>query len=251
MTTYKKSLSRRITTSIVDTVIPYSCPICGSLTDAKEEYRCRICVGEYHAFLIEELLCPQCGGRIPFGIIHPRCLRKTGLRRFFYVASYRQKWVRNLVFRFKYAYTRLDVNTISELLKERLQRVGVMDEIKKSPHKFMMIPVPLALRKLRSRGFNQAELIGDQLARALGISLECDMLFRTRSTTSQSDLQNNVKKKENVKNAFAVKDGVKLRRNIVLLIDDVATSGATLEECAKILKENGAKEVWGVVFAKG
>lgn len=116
------------------------------------------------------------------------------------------------------------------------------------------VPVPLHRSRQRERGFNQAEL----LARRLPLPV-ANMLVRTRATVSQIDLPAE-KRQRNVRGAFALKGGQSnffpfLGKSLtvplsVLLVDDVATTGATLNECARVLLEAGAREVRALTAAR-
>jgi competence protein ComFC len=122
------------------------------------------------------------------------------------------------------------------------------------PH--IIIPVPLHKRKLRYRGFNQSQLlanaISDNLAPPIKIRT-ADILERKKYNPAQMEIKNYQKRIENVKNIFSLRpdfDKIMLRNKIVLLVDDIATTGATLQECTKVLKENGVKKVFAVVAAR-
>lgn len=112
----------------------------------------------------------------------------------------------------------------------------------------LIIPVPLHGRRERWRGFNQAEILAEGL---LGKKLENQpgRLIRTKHRTAQAKL-NEKARMENVKSCFSWEGGNLVGRKVIL-IDDVVTTGATLNECARVLKEAGAKRVWGLVVAKG
>lgn len=113
----------------------------------------------------------------------------------------------------------------------------------------LIIPVPLNKKRFLERGFNQAELIATIFADHFNYPLMTDLVVRYRYTPHQVGL----KKKErltNVKNSFKVTDFGKIKNQSIILIDDVVTTGSTLEEIAKVLKEAGAVEVWGLVVAK-
>jgi len=108
-----------------------------------------------------------------------------------------------------------------------------------------LVPVPLAKKRLADRGFNQAA----KLARSLKLAPVANCLVRTRETKPQFDLKFN-QRKENVRGAFTV------RRELVstasyCLVDDVATTGATISECAKALKIAGAQKVYAICVARG
>lgn len=109
----------------------------------------------------------------------------------------------------------------------------------------VVVPVPLHPRRERSRGFNQA----DDLARALGVPVR-PLLRRNRYTTSQIELPKD-ERHRNVRDAFALSDKPKgLSPQVVVLVDDVSTTGATLEACASVLKAAGAKEVRALTAAR-
>jgi ComF family protein len=123
------------------------------------------------------------------------------------------------------------------------------------------VPVPLHKRKLRERGFNQAELLAKEVAEYFSLSLETKALIRKKYTPPQVRTKNHKARRESLKNAFEISSIFTkkcisentnfLKEKIIILIDDVTTTGATLFEAAKVLKRAGAKEVWGLVVAKG
>lgn len=116
--------------------------------------------------------------------------------------------------------------------------------------KFTLCPIPLSLQRQRWRGFNQSQMLGDALNAGLGLPIQ-RYLIRQRNTKTQKDLarQNRLK---NVKNCFAVnpKCTQTIRGQSILLIDDVATTGATLGAASEILLNAGAKTVWALTIAR-
>jgi ComF family protein len=111
-----------------------------------------------------------------------------------------------------------------------------------------IIPVPLGVARLKERGYNQAVLIARPFALRIDMPLETQGLYRVRETRSQVGLSIN-QRRENVRNAFkASKEKVSDRR--ILLVDDVATSSATLNVCASALREAGAKDVHCMTLAR-
>jgi ComF family protein len=113
----------------------------------------------------------------------------------------------------------------------------------------LIVPVPLAPGRHRDRGFNQAELIARPLAAAQSWPLAPDALVRSRETPQQTRLAAR-ERRANVAGAFAVLDPVAVQDRRILLVDDVCTTGATLESCAAPLLEAGAAGVWGIVAAR-
>ncbi len=153
----------------------------------------------------------------------------------------------------------------------------------------LIIPVPLHKRRLRWRGFNQAELLanylGENLAPGFEIPVFSGLLVRKKYTHPQMEIKNYFRRKKNIENAFQINEvfpptvckscdrkKYKLSKNTkvdincysnlcqpsknllkgktVLLVDDIATTGATIFECAKTLKQNGAKYIFAVVIAR-
>lgn len=113
---------------------------------------------------------------------------------------------------------------------------------------FVIIPVPLHLRRERERGFNQAEILAKSFSKKFGLEINKN-LKRGIYTTQQAKLSRE-QRLINLKDAFFWTDGAKKAPEKVLLVDDVFTTGATMQECAKVLKNNGTKVVCGLVLAR-
>jgi len=113
----------------------------------------------------------------------------------------------------------------------------------------LAVPVPLHAERLRTRGFNQAELLARSLASAHGWALDTSALVRIRETRQQTELPARDRLR-NVAGAFAVAAPAAVASKRVLLIDDVCTTGATLTACAAPLLEAGAEGVWAAVAAR-
>jgi ComF family protein len=109
-----------------------------------------------------------------------------------------------------------------------------------------LVPVPLGRARERARGFNQAALLAERLARALGPPVR-GWLARTRSTRPQSEL-GAAERRANVRDAFHARPGVRGRH--VIVVDDVLTTGATAAECARALREAGARVVGVLTVAR-
>lgn len=113
----------------------------------------------------------------------------------------------------------------------------------------VIIPVPLHPSKKRKRGFNQAEILAGILAEETGIPIQTDVLFRIKKTSPQKMLDPG-ERRANLKGAFAVSKKWKACKN-VLLIDDIYTTGSTIERCAGMLKKAGAENVWFLTISIG
>ena len=106
----------------------------------------------------------------------------------------------------------------------------------------VVIPVPLHRTRLRWRGFNQAALLGAALARRLNCALDVATLARVRSTASQT-ARDRAQRVRNVRDAFTVRRPARVAGRRVLLVDDVMTTGATADECARVLRAAGARRI--------
>ncbi len=119
-----------------------------------------------------------------------------------------------------------------------------------------IIPVPLHPRRLRWRGFNQSLLLAEHIAEELTPLLKIevlDILSRARFNQPQMKIKNYQERLQNVKDIFTFRpdtDPSLIKNKSILLVDDIATTGATLEECAKVLKSAGAKKVFAAVVAR-
>lgn len=113
----------------------------------------------------------------------------------------------------------------------------------------LIVPVPLHVRRLRSRGFNQSLLLAEMVSRRWQLPLERRLLRRVRWTEPQINLAPR-ERRENVRGAFAVADNERVSGKRIVLVDDVLTTGSTVDECAGALKRAGAAEVMVVTVAR-
>ncbi len=113
----------------------------------------------------------------------------------------------------------------------------------------VVVPVPLHKKRLRERGFNQSLAIASYVARTLELPLASSALARIRNTAPQTGL-NGTQRNGNVKGAFAANDNKRLKRRTVILVDDVFTTGATANECSRVLKRAGADEILVATLAR-
>lgn len=170
-------------------------------------------------------VCGQCQARPPRHDTATAALR--------YAAPVAQ-WVQQLKFHRALAHARL----MGELLARRLPALPAVDAI---------VPVPLHTGRLRMRGFNQALEIARPLAKRYDLPLVNDALLRTRATAAQTELPR-ARRRANVRKAFTARDMVKGLR--IAVVDDVMTTGSTLDDAAAALKRAGASEVHAWVVAR-
>lgn len=166
--------------------------------------------------------------------------------------------LREAIHKFKYQGKKRLAIRLGKLMVEHLRKEK--EDFPQTPikrHQFpsyqevdYLIPVPLHPSRLRERGFNQSELLAEVIGRDLDILLLNDTLLRIKATQSQTKLSREERIK-NVKGAFAIIDAPSFSNKTILLIDDMFTTGATINECAKVLKETKVKKIAVLTLARG
>ena len=207
-------------------LFPKKCVICGR----SGKMICDQCFSDLR---IVEGKCPMCSGRSLQGWTHNRCRKKQGLEGLSAMWSYRDPRVKKIIKGIKY-------RRYKDLIKEIMERVDGNIEAD------FIVPIPLYWQRLNDRGFNQAE----EIARYLDKQKLVDILVRKKKTKPLAEMRTKEERSEEIKGVFELKKEAKrIVGKKILLVDDVYTSGATMREAAKVLKRNGAREVWGWVLA--
>lgn len=193
---------------------------------------------------IESPLCVCCGlpFTTPIGPDHlchrcqtqPPSFRQARAWAFYRTNDFTPQPLSDAIQHFKYHH-RLSVGKM-------LAEIGASRNPFTAQHYDVIIPVPLHIKRLRWRGFNQSLLLAQAIGEKEKIVVDPFLLERTRSTAPQTQLSEK-ERKNNVRGAFMVSDPDRLQRSCILLIDDVYTSGATVNECARLLRHNGATAV--------
>jgi len=128
--------------------------------------------------------------------------------------------------------------------------IEALDDVRLRGRRFdVIIPVPLHPARERERGFNQAALLAELISERMSIQSK-PILKRIRYTTTQTAFDR-AERMENLRNAFRLRKNMNVRSLRVLLIDDVLTTGSTLSECARVLKDAGALSVYAATAARG
>ncbi|MBI5421484.1 MAG: ComF family protein [Parcubacteria group bacterium] len=169
-----------------------------------------------------------------------------------YATSYQVPLIRDLIHLYKYEQVKSAVIDLGRLLNSYLTTTQLLPFLNTKKNAIIIIPIPLHILRERTRGFNQAKLLGEYIAHANTIPL-CDVLSRTHDNPPQAKMKSKEKRIKNAEHLFALKQKTAylIKNKTILLIDDVATSCATLTSAAEVLKHNGAKKVIGLVLAKG
>lgn len=229
---------------ILDTLFPIFCLGC----ETHETWLCEKCFSKIE--ILDRQICLLCESVLtPQGKLCPSCRKrlKSFLDCLVVVTLYENPLVKQLIYTLKYRF----VESLAEPLAKLLLKSLLQNEI---PLPDYIIPVPLHSRRLRWRGFNQSLLLAQKISGELAPPMKIEILEileRRKCNRPQMEIKKYQDRLENVKGIFRIKDGAPdLKNKIVLLIDDIATTGATLEECAEVLKEKGAKKIHAVVVAR-
>lgn len=224
-------------------LFPPSCIICQAPVRRDDGGLCATCWQDLIRCTAVDY-CRRCGRNAsPFGIVNNRCggcqdeqFAFDGVIR----AGLYESTLRNLVLAFKFRQRTEYAPRISRMMKDALAAAGLMRRID------YIVPVPLHWRRRLERGYNQSLYLSRGLCtHPARVSTD---LVRIRYTRRQWNLTE-AQRRRNVKNAFAVRRGHPFAGKTIALVDDITTSGATLTECAKVLKDAGAEKVYAVVAA--
>lgn len=231
----------------VDLVYPRNCRLCGeALREEDPGVVCPACLGR--AKPIVPPVCQHCAlpfdGRLtePFECGYCKDLKFHFSRA---VAACRAEGVvRECIHRFKYNREMYFEPHLADWLVAAGRQWVEWREVD------AIVPVPLYPRKERAREFNQAERLARALGRAVGVPVLARLLRRVKETGTQTKLDA-AGRRANVRDAFAAPDGAGIAGRRIVLVDDVFTTGATLDSCARVLRRQGAKDVVALTVARG
>jgi len=225
----------------LDVLFPIRCIGC-----QKENFwLCDTCLT--HVTIQTEHVCGVCEKMItPDGRTCHSCKKKNMLDGLIVATSYANSFVSHAIHLYKYRFVPDLHTSLGNLLVKAFQKTDI-------PLPDIIIPIPLHPRRLRWRGFNQSFLLARHLSKKLLPQFEIPLkecLVRNRYTSPQMEIKNYHSRKQNLAGAFSMAEKEDVKNKTVLLVDDVATTGSTISECAKVLKKAGAKEVFAIVIAR-
>ena len=233
---------------VADGFYPRVCPAkgCGDASDVPGRHLCWFCRSKVE--LYTESLCSVCGrfaeGHVGHDFVcgvckraKPRYDRARAAGRFTGV-------LRDILHAFKYNDALWLKHDLVDLMQGCLAAHFQADAVD------VVMPVPLHPVRQRERSYNQAAVLAEELAHRLDRRLDARSLARTRITGTQTQLDA-AHRRMNMLGAFTVRNPEWVFRRHVLLVDDVMTTGATLSECARVLKKAGARTVWALTVARG
>lgn len=226
--------------TILGWLYPHVCPFCGKVT---EERICGPC--RKKLVYIGEPRCMRCGK--PVRLESSEYCLDCGKRSWMYDRGYalwvHSKEVQKSIYQFKYHNRRIFGRFYAEELLSRYETAVRRWNIS------LIIPIPLSRKRRRIRGYNQAEILAEEIGRRLGLPVDGRHLVRIRDTSPQKKL-GAAERKRNLRGAFAWKGTGRLRGN-VLLVDDIYTTGNTIHYAAGTLKQAGADKVYFLTISIG
>jgi len=209
-------------------------------------YLCDDCKAVLEISEYNYCLCEKNPLRLPSAGKCQRCQSKKLSGLYFALSFQESSLIKKMIHQFKYEpYVRELANPLASLIIDHL--------LLSDPSPFAkgegLIPVPIDKKKLKKRGFNQAEELAKELSIALKIPVFNNVLLKIKQTPSQVELTKEEREK-NLKGAFSCVAPEMVKNKKIFLVDDVYTTGSTMEECGLTLKQAGAKEVWGIAVAR-
>ena len=258
---------------VLDILFPIKCLGCGGEfenLEAEKRWICGKCLEKIQ--IRKKQVCPFCEKDSDNGKTHHECQKKTFLSGVWVASEYSDDVISEAIHKLKFNFIKdisfpiskvvtksiLQVEEFSDfhnlILSELSQESGEEEiyEDKKKNEKIetIIIPVPLHKKRYNWRGFNQAFLLSKYIAKEFHLMVYEDLLIRQKNTKPQSKIKSMIKRRENINGVFSIVKNEFLKNKNIIIVDDVCTTSATLNECAKELKNAGVKNVWGLVVAR-
>jgi len=223
-----KFFLRNFVEKVLDFIFPPKCGFCGEITSDKR-FVCENC----YNLSIQKYTnrCKFCG-KIAYSDICIECKNKTIYYDELMFCSEYTDEIKHKIHLYKFKDKKYYYHFFSELIYKNIK--GVKADF--------IVSVPISRERYKERGYNQSELIAKKLSRFLEIPYIPNLLIKTKDTKRQS-MQNFKMRKESVKNVFNIADNIDVGGSTLLLIDDIFTTGSTVNECSKVLKKSGAKNI--------
>ena len=224
-----KMREKRTVPEFLNYIYPPRCGICGNIS--------------------ENFLCVKCNkvleGQAVFGIDKTKANLKS-FENHLYIFKY-EGIIRNMIINYKFNEKSYLYKTFVNFLLKNKKFFKILKSYDK------IIPVPISKKRMKQRGYNQSKLIANELSKKLRIDLDLNSLLKVKDIIEQSKLDSR-RREENIKNAYSLSTNTTSKKTLenkkIILIDDVFTTGSTVEECAKTLKKVNPKKVDVLTIAK-
>ncbi len=234
---------------LTDLLFPRFCVGCGQEDPPAGGWLCSQCAGDIVSVVSQ--VCPECGKLSENGQYHLKCSKGKALKGIIAASYFEEGPVREMIHNLKYNGVTELVKPLGEMMAKVLRDeiCEMRDKTLISQNSFLLTFTPLHWRRKAQRGYNQSELLAREIGKNLNIDVMA-LLIKKKSTKRQVELQGSARR-ENLKDVFVAREGLDIAKKKIIIVDDVYTTGSTLNECARVLKKEGVKEVWGLVIARG
>lgn len=194
---------------------------------------------------IGEIICENCLYKIP------KEANIQGIKTFF---SYSDPVIQRAIWLLKYRGVKTVVKPLAKVVHEILieDLSSIMELSLESGSKIVLIPAPLSKERERERGFNQSTLLAEEICRidnGQSFEVRTDILRKIKNTPSQVEIKNKTERIKNLQGAFALEKSDAIKDRIVILLDDVTTTGTTMNECAKVLRRGKPRNIIKIALA--
>jgi len=264
---------KKIKNFILDLLFPIKCLGCDEEfenLEPKDKWVCRKCFEKIE--IKKEQICPACEKQSESGETHHKCRKEISLDGLWIATDFDYKTTKEAIYKFKFRFVKDIYFPLSEIIIKSILKADelgsfhnlilanfsqesgeeeiYLDKNKNKKTETILVPVPLHKRRYNWRGFNQAFLLSQNIAKRFNLSVYEKALIRKINTKPQTKIKLMKDRKKNIKGAFACSQHNLVKNKNVIIIDDVCTTSATLNECAIELKKAGAKTVWGLVITR-
>ena len=227
---------------MIDIIYPRRCPVCEEIVNEKGHLICKACIKKLP--FVKDPYCIKCGKEIISEdcAYCDECKSDREFESGRGLCNYTDE-MKHIILKIKYDNKREYIEGFAKLMAIRYEKFIKVSKID------CIIPVPLHSSRKRMRGFNQSDILAKYLSKYLDLPVFFDCLCRVKKTKDQKGL-NRTERLHNLDNAFMVRDLPSNIKNI-LIVDDVYTTGTTIEKCAKVLKDSGINKIYFLTVCTG
>ena len=223
---------------LLNLIYPRRCPVCERILAPEDKYIHSDC--RTRLVFVHQPACMRCGKPLE-GAGHEYCY-DCSRRRFHYIRGYpcikydetMSRSIASFKYKGKQEYAAFYIDELLKAYQDQWMEL----------HPDVLIPIPIHTSRRRVRGYNQAELIAEGIGRYMGVPVDCQILMRNRKTLPQKQLDEK-ERLRNLEQAFQLNETKEINLyHKVLLVDDIYTTGSTIEACAKLLASAGVNEIY-------
>lgn len=240
---------KKVIQFLLDFLFPKNCLIC-------QEHGSYLCQKCFKNLKFKDPHCPSCDKANTIGKFCSKCQKNFSFNGVLVAGDFKDTNLAKLIKSYKYNFIKelgiplgfFLINFLNNNIKPNPLLNTKGSDLNLNIEDYLLIPVPLSKKRLKWRGFNQSQILTEVISKELNLNISLD-LIRTKHKTAQAKL-NKQARQNNLKNCFKW-TGESLENKNIIIVDDVYTTGSTLNEIAQELKKQQAGEIWGLVLAKG